>query len=444
MVKEKIARWFEVDNSAFIYPITASKGEQNLFKLSAELTEEVDPELLSLALSDIMPRFPSFNVKLGRSFFSYIFEENFEKPLVFTESDVIMRMIDFKENNGFLFRTTYFRHIISLEFFHVLTDGAGGLEFLKGLLLRYLQLKGYPVNGENIIPEYNSPPLAEESEDSFSAYYRRYKIKDLNLKSVTGSQGQSFILNGMPFDTEGTGIINFQTDVREILRQAKQYGATLTAYLTGLLMYSIYRVKVMGMPQKKLIQIFMPINLRKIFPSVTLRNFTFMTKVSAKIVEKQELKDFVDIASEALKSGVSKDKLQRSISAVCQAEKNFFIRIAPLALKYVVIKAITAIMVSRSGQTATLTSPGIIPMPESLKPYVAHINMFLFPGRSTRLTVSALTYNNELSCTFCRRFMDTEVEKFFIRYLSVNGAEVRVSGNFRELATKNTAGMEPV
>ena len=435
MAKNKVANWFKVDNSAKIYPITAGGGEQNLFRLSAELSEEVDPALLSCALSEIMPRYPSFQVKLSKSVFSYIFEENYYQPPVFPESDVMMRAINPVENKGFLFRTAYFRNIVSIEYFHVLTDGLGGIEFLKALILRYLQLRGYAVSGEGIIPEYNSPPLAEELEDSFDTYYKPFKLKELNLKSITGSHGQSFIIKGVPFDTDGIGVINFQTEASDILRQAKARNATLTAYLTGLLMYSIYKVKFLGGQNKKIIQVLLPINLRKIFHSVTLKNFTFMSKVTARAGDKKwELQDFIDLAGENLKRDVSKEKLELSISAIGMAEKNFWIKLVPLPLKYIIIKTIAAVVTSKAGQTATLTSPGIIPMPESMKPYVEHFNMYLFPNRNCKFTVSALTYNGELSCSFCRRFMDTEIEKFFIRHLTNEGAQLNVSSNFKEFA----------
>lgn len=38
-----------------------------------------------------------------------------------------------------MFRVTYYKYRINLEVFHVLTDGMGGINFLKELTYQYLQ-----------------------------------------------------------------------------------------------------------------------------------------------------------------------------------------------------------------------------------------------------------------------------------------------------------------
>ena len=39
-----------------------------------------------------------------------------------------------------MFRVTYYKYRINLEVFHVLTDGMGGINFLKELTYQYLRL----------------------------------------------------------------------------------------------------------------------------------------------------------------------------------------------------------------------------------------------------------------------------------------------------------------
>lgn len=50
------------------------------------------------------------------------------------------RFIRQNKNCNYLFRVTYYKSRINLEVFHVLTDGMGGINFLRELTYQYLRL----------------------------------------------------------------------------------------------------------------------------------------------------------------------------------------------------------------------------------------------------------------------------------------------------------------
>lgn len=50
------------------------------------------------------------------------------------------RFIRQNKNRNYLFRVTYYKSRINLEVFHVLTDGMGGINFLRELTYQYLRL----------------------------------------------------------------------------------------------------------------------------------------------------------------------------------------------------------------------------------------------------------------------------------------------------------------
>ena len=74
--------WLKLDNAAKIFPSVTNAKRHNLFRLSFELTEEIDPVVLQEALDVTIKRFAYFNVKLKRGIFWYYLEENKVKPLV--------------------------------------------------------------------------------------------------------------------------------------------------------------------------------------------------------------------------------------------------------------------------------------------------------------------------------------------------------------------------
>ena len=69
-------RWDKLDNTALIFPVIAGEGMTNTYRMSVELNEEVQPELLQKALDIVLPKFNVFNVRLRIGVFWYFFEEN--------------------------------------------------------------------------------------------------------------------------------------------------------------------------------------------------------------------------------------------------------------------------------------------------------------------------------------------------------------------------------
>ena len=113
----------------------------NTYRISVTLSELIQPELLQQALNMVLPKFDGFNLRLRRGVFWYYFEENGKPaPTVKEEAKFPCRFIRQNKNRSYLFRVTYYKYRINMEVFHVLTDGMGGVNFLKELTYQYLRL----------------------------------------------------------------------------------------------------------------------------------------------------------------------------------------------------------------------------------------------------------------------------------------------------------------
>ena len=77
--KKRQIRWDKLDNTALIFPVIAGEGMTNTYRISVELYEDIQPELLQKALDIVLPKFNLFNVRLRMGVFWYYFEEN-NKP----------------------------------------------------------------------------------------------------------------------------------------------------------------------------------------------------------------------------------------------------------------------------------------------------------------------------------------------------------------------------
>ena len=139
--QQRPLRWEKLDNTAHIFPVIAGEQLSNVYRISVTLQEMVDPELLQRALDLVLPKFDGFNMRLHKGVFWRYFEENGRPaPTVQEEKQFPCRYIRANKNRSYLFRVTYYRYRINLEVFHVLTDGMGGLNFLKELTYQYLRL----------------------------------------------------------------------------------------------------------------------------------------------------------------------------------------------------------------------------------------------------------------------------------------------------------------
>lgn len=95
-----------------------------------------------------------------------------------------------EQNRNYLFRVTYYKSRINLEVFHVLTDGMGGINFLRELTYQYLRL----VHPELAEKEGNklSGDTSLSREDSFVRNYRSSKPSGFNKEKAYLSKKINF------------------------------------------------------------------------------------------------------------------------------------------------------------------------------------------------------------------------------------------------------------
>ena len=137
--KEPIQRqredfWLRLDNAAKIYPAIQNSELTSVFRLSVVLKKQIKIKPLLEAIKLMQHRFPYYQVQAKKGFFWYYLEYNPGPFPLKADMDVPCRAF---EKNSILFRVLVKQNRISVEFSHILTDGTGGFEFLKTLLLTY-------------------------------------------------------------------------------------------------------------------------------------------------------------------------------------------------------------------------------------------------------------------------------------------------------------------
>lgn len=409
-----------LDNSANLYPMLTSKKNQNIFRLCVDLKENIDPVTLEQAVNLVLPRFKCLSMKLMRGFFWYYLSDN-DKPYPLREENgILFDAIDMNNLNGYNMRISYYGRRISIEFYHVICDGAGGFELLKSLIHAYLYLKGHTLPHTNILA-FDTQPQDTESEDSFNKNYIKLPLKECKISDLKGSK--AFIIEGDYFKRGKTTTL-LKTDSYALLNLARARGATVTEYLTAIFAKAIKNAYGdVNAP----CNFMLPINLRKIFGSNTLRNFSLFSRVS--LNASADINENIRITHDCLVRDTDKERLSKKISTTVRGEKFPLLRFVPLFIKKAVFM-ISNIFVGKAKRTATISNLGVIKLDEA---YSEHIDCFYFAlnsNKPTPINLAVCSYGSTASICFTNGITDNTVIAEFAKLLISEGLEIIADGNY--------------
>lgn len=415
--------WLKLDTAAKLYPSISQTHNNTTFRLALELYEDVNKEKLQEAIVRIMPRFPSFAVSLKRGLFWYYLEPNDAIPIVREENGFPCRRLKDFINNGFLFNVMYYKKSVIMECFHGLADGAGAIEFMKTLMYEYFLLLGYEVNAEGMIdPEGKF--RADELENSFDTYYEQQgdytKLK----------QPQAYHIMGKPNADNGIFITHGIFDLKEFLAVVKKKQVTVSAYVAALLIYCIYKQQGLEFQKtKEPIIISVPIDLRGIFPSNTLRNFISFANVGMKISGTTTFDEILESISRQLKDGLSKERIHARINQNVKFEKNPFIRITPLFMKNIVVSN-SYKLYGEGCYTMVLSNLRTTMFPDSMQKHIRQIYYTLGVSDMNPLNCVLVSYRDKMVATFARGIEETGIIRLFFEHFSKeSGLRVEIRGN---------------
>jgi hypothetical protein len=421
--------WFRLDNAAKIWPAISTKKETNTFRVQVEMTEIVDKDLLQSAVDAVLERYPMFKVRLKTGFFWSYLDRNELPFYVQPLTHHVCGDLNPKDHNGYLFQVYYRNKLIALEMFHSLADGTGAFAFIKTLLYEYLLLKGHRVSPDNMILTRDSLPTKEEYEDANLLYY------DPNNHAHVHEE-RAFLIKGTPIADGNIGLISATMSTKGLLELAHGVNATLTEYLVAVLMLAIYKTQIQYREHlkanRKPVKIFVPVNLRKFFPSKSLRNFTNFVKTDM-VMDRSGITfdEILDVVKKQFAFGMTEKELIRKMSENVSFEKNVLLRAIPYFLKKFVLQIGYKIM-GLLLNTLSFSNLGKIEVPESMAPFIEKIAVAVYSGKFNTVNLGLVSYNDLFSMTFTRSIVETTIEREFFRFLTAKGLPMTIESNYVE------------
>ena len=434
-----IPEWTRLENSAIIYPSCQTRKYATVYRMSVTLDRNVNAETLDDALNIVMRRFPSFRYSIRKGLFWWFLSKLENNPVLREPSD--LKPFDIKANGGYMFKMSCSGSRIDLDVFHALTDGTGAMTFLLSVAAEYVKLScSESIDYGKWVFNPCEEPVEEELEDGFDQFSGTKGALDEeeNAWHITGKEERADVLNSLG--------VSLQLD--QAMAKAREMDCTLTEFITAMMLVSLQEVRAKQKSGKKspFIRMEVPVNLRPIFNSATLRNFSSYVYITLDVSNGEfTLEDAVKEVKFQKRLYTQPGRLTRRIAANVALEDNLAIRCLPLFVKKPAINIINYLKGDRYA-TYTFSNLGNIELPEGLAAHVQDIHFILGRTRKRSGSCACVSYGGKLNLDFSRKIVEDDFERVFVRKLRELGiwSTVQVPSEPLRPARGRDAAMRPV
>ena len=426
-VCERKLRWMQLDNAAKIYPAARRRNWNNLFRLSATMSEAVDVPTLQTALDVTVRRFPSIAVRLRRGMFWYYLEQIPAAPAIQPEKSYPLVHMPFDDIRKCAFRVLVYKNRIAVEFFHALTDGTGGTIFLKTLLAEYLCRKyGIEVPPESGVLRRLDQPREEEMEDSFQKYAGRVQ--------ASRKEATAYHLTGTPEPGSALNLVTLMVPAPALKAKSKEYGVTVTELLCAAMMKAILNLQAEKVPSRRRrrpVKVLVPVNLRSLFPSRSLRNFAqYVTPEADPRLGAYSLDELCRMVHHRMGLEVTRKNMSARIATNVNSERIPILKIMPLFVKNLAMKAVFD-TVGECKSCLCLSNLGVFQVPEVMRPYIRRADFIIGVQAKAPHNCGIITWGDTVYINMIRNIRESELERHFYEVLHWMGLPVKAESNGR-------------
>ena len=407
-------RWTKIDTASIMFSALSTGNWGRTFRFAAILNDEIDPEVLKKAVTDLKPFFPCVYSFLKTGFFWNYQQLTDALPEIRQEYSRPLLPITKRSDTRPDFRLVYYKNRLAIECSHTLGDGKGIMIYFKRLLDRYNALQ----NGETAAFSSSVSPEAR-SANAFADYFVKdgEKAKDKLRKAFHFEE---------KYEDNYLKLLFAMTPVDEIKSRAHSYAMTVTEYMACVLILGVIRSQ--KEPIHDTITIAVPVNLRRFFPTESARNFTVQTYISFEPDGRQDitLDEICEKTKGQLKAQLTVSELQKTLNKFGALVSNPVLKIVPNAVKLPVLRMMQK--KSHGKVTTIFTNYGDCVLSPELSKSVRRLEFANGDTRSYGLAVtcSCISYNGLLSLCFSMANRDLSFARECIAVLTESGADVRV------------------
>ena len=408
----KYPTWTKVDTASIMFTSLTTRNWGRTFAFTVVMKDAVDPETLRAAVRDVLPCYPSARADLRSGFFwSYqvIVDAG---PEIRPAAGRPLPPVTSRQRGLPSLRFVYDGKTLTLEAAHCIGDGRGVMRIFEEILARYAAL----LAGENA--PYSPIASPEETmENAFDTYYQKGGDKP------SGKRKTAFHFEEV-YEKDYIKLLFAEMSKDRVKALAHSRGMTVTEYLACVLILGVIRSA--DAPVREPVTISVPVDLRRFFPTKTLRNFTIESGVTFEPDGRTdyELADILEATRGSLKASLKKELLQKNLNKFGALKTNPVLRAVPYCVK----KPVLALLQKGGHRDATtiFTNLGERTPPETL---ADRIEKYRFINGDTRryglpVTCSCVSFRDTLSLCFSRANRETVWFDACVQILRGEGLDV--------------------
>ena len=409
-------QWYPLDPGEKLYPLSMKQGEMPMFRLSVYFRQNVQPDLLQMALDFTIKRFPSFATTVKSGVFWHYLDSTKRRFVVEEEKGIPCTPMHVASSGSQVFRILYYKNRVSVEFFHVVTDGTGGMIFLKTLASEYLRLcTGVKATGDQVFDVEDAPDSSETANEFLHA--KSYK----GGSGFTGKPGVQ--LSGQLSRIKPSRILHLEMPADQLKARAKAHGGSVTAYMLAVMFMAH---KFATEEHTGIVQIQVPVNMRKFHPSRTLRNFTMYCFAGLPMDEITTIEEMVPIIHQQLIERAAQEPMDKMMSTSVKMVQG--LKPIPRFIKKPVAERLYGFLGDRLISN-TLSNLGVVTMPEEHKDLIEKFDFVLGPSVINKAACAMVTYGGTAVFSITKSTVDPSFEERILKVLAEDGLPVSVKGS---------------
>lgn len=222
-------------------------------------------------------------------------------------------------------------------------------------------------------------------------------------------------------------------ETRALLDTAHRYGVTVTALLAAVMTESIIAMqnKEKARRHQRPVKITIPVDLRRLYGSQTLRNFSLVLNIGVDPrYGDYTLEELCRSIYHQLCANATRQNMAGMIAANVQPQKQIVLRLAPVFIKNFVMNAVYR-RSGESGGSLNISNITNLPLPEIMLRYIERMEFIIGPQRSYPNNCSVMSFGGKTYINMIRNIRQSELERRFFSRLVELGMAVEVECNRR-------------
>lgn len=412
---------------AYLYGSNADASVSS--RIVAALTMQIQPSLLEQAFNEAMVRFPQMAVGLAVQDERRVFVPVEAQVPVFEAFEA--ESMDFADERlrGYCFKVSYCHKSIFVDYHRALADEYGMMAFVKAVLLRYLELDGYPVRTDGSVKLLSSDYFEAEGDDPM------VKMDDLPASRPVWYMDATAVSPAVT-DSDIEEVAQVRIPVAKLKRDYVELPNIPVTYIAPFFSHCVHELVRGEMDSSEYVVASVQVNLRPYFPSSSLRPY----HTPALLAYNRNLNDYPygtvlmsqkKLLEAQLKSNTLAYSAQRKIAEIERAYSSSA-TLEELDLKFAELQEKTA---ARS--TYNIARIGNVILPDSMQRLVTEFYPVI-PSSGKTFSVTIETFKGELIVTVSGRKNVQKVSRRLVELLQENDIEAYIADSyaFRVLKTK--------